>query len=191
MRLNSKTPRGVTLVELILAMLLLSVVVLTGVSMEMGLRRLFFVSDVESELMGEAAGILTFVSKRINTAPGNLQNTPVDNLTVAGQYIRYRVRRDTNMDGVLEPTDGADEFYYCMNWGGLVDELWYGRNGAPVVMLSDKVVFFRIGNATGEGCDGCSFVTLTLRRDPSRPVNATNPEITLNTTAQYRGMSIR
>ncbi len=178
--------------ELILAMLLLSVVVLTGLSMEMGLRRLFFASDAESELMGEAAAILTFVSKKISLAPGDIDNSPVVNLTVGGgQLIRYGVRWDSNMNGIVEATDGWEEFYYCINWAGLVNQLWYGRNGTPILMLSDKVVFFRIGNATGEGCDGCSFVTLRLRRDPTNPVNATNPEVTLNTSVQYRAMSIR
>ena len=193
MRLSCKPSSGVTLVELILAMILLSVVILTGISMEVGLRRLYRASDVESELMGEAGAILTFVSRKVHTSLGDATMNPVNNQTFGGQYIVYRIRRDANLNGRWDgvPPDGWDEFYYCRNWVGRQDELWYGRDGVVILMLSDHVVSFRIGNVTGEGCDGCSLISVTLRRDPGSNVNATNPEITLNTTAQVRGMSLR
>ncbi len=193
MRLNCKGHRGVTLVELILAMILMSVVVLTGVSMEMGLRRLYLVSDRESELMGEAGAILSFVSKKIHGAFGTSAIAPVYNSGVAGQYIRYRLRRDVNQNGVWDgiPPDSLEDFYLCWNWGTHVNELWFGRNGGLVMMLSEHAVDFRIDAPAAGVCDGCSFVQVTLRQDPTSPVNGSNPEITLNTTVQYRGVPLQ
>jgi len=179
------------LVELILAMILLSVVIMTGLSMEMGLRRLFHTSDQEAELMGEAGAILTFVSRKVQSSFGNqaLLPNPITSVTQGGQYVRYRIRQDLNHNGRWDPPfDDWDEFTYCINWGGLRNQLLYGRNNLTIMVLSDNVVAFGISNVTA---DGCSLISVTLRNDPTSAANATNPQLSLNTTAQVRGLSLR
>ena len=68
--------RGLTLVELVLALLLLSVVILTGVSMELGMRRIFSSADTEAQLLQEAAPIMALVTKVINRGIGQSNIIP-------------------------------------------------------------------------------------------------------------------
>jgi len=194
MRLKFKRSSGITMVELILATILLSVVIMTGLSIEIGLRRLFLTSDREAELMGEVAPIMTFLTKKIALAPGDAGNNPYANQSTAGAggWTRYRFHHadDNPVNGQWDAaTEGWDDF----TWLRGVDELWYGRNGVNIMMLSDKVVNLRIDSPFSAAPPhlGYSFILLTLRADPTAAMNVTNPEVTLNTTAQYRGMSVQ
>ena len=183
-----RAPAGVTLVELILATLLMSVVILTGLSMEIAIRRLYLVADQEAQLMGEAGAIMTFVTKRIHQAPGDWWNNPLMNWTNA-TAVRYGIKRDDNNNGLWDATDGWEVFTFFTS-GTAANQLWYGINSSLTVMMSDHVVNFTVVNPIYLGGDGCSRIWLTLRRDPLNAVNATNPQILINSSAQYRGMSL-
>lgn len=171
--------RAMTLVELVLALLLLSVVIMTGISMELGLRRIYSSTDFEAQLMNEAAPILTMVAKSINRGIGSVGN-PAFSTPGAG---RFQIRIDSDGDGVAEATDTVVEYRLASN------ELRYypDASAASFVLLSDRATAFSIGSPTASGF---STIALTLQRIPGGTFNLTNPNITISSSAQFRAYSL-
>lgn len=192
--LQKSKKRGLTLIELLLASLLVSVVVLTGLSMELGMRKIFTSSDFSTQLNSEAAAILAFVSKKINQGSGaqNYTNLSVYVSVPQADGTSWFIGQETYPtpipDGVPQPgNDTAVAFRYFTS-GANNHQIWYYQNsaGAPTLRLTNRATNFAIGAPTASGF---STIRLTLRRDPSNAANATNPEVTFNTSAQYRSAS--
>jgi prepilin-type N-terminal cleavage/methylation domain-containing protein len=188
--LRKYNKRGLTLIELILASLLVSVVVLTGLSMEMGMRKIFSSSDFSTQLNSEAAAILAFVTKKISSGIGaqNYTNMSVYASAAQADGTSWFIGQDTDQDGVPEPgVDIAVAFRYFTS-GANNHQIWYYQNSAaaPTLSLTNRATNFAIGAPTAIGF---SAITVTLRRDPDNAANATNPEVTFNTSAQYRSAS--
>ena len=179
--------RGLTLVELVLALLLLSVVIMTGVSMELGMRRIFSSADTEAQLLQEAAPITALVSKVINRGIGQNFSYPLVAIVNANEG-QFTIRVDSNNNGMADAGDVWVYLRFLNNSGGIQHQLRYysDSTSASYQLLSQRVIFFNITNPV----DGFSNITLTLRRDPDNPVNLTNPEVTIQTNAQYREFSL-
>jgi hypothetical protein len=188
MRRRSDLARGhgVTLVELILAILLLNVIILTGLSMEMAVRRVLLSTDYEGQLSSEAGSVVTMVTKKINLAIGTA-TAPFMSTVVTGVFTTYAFQMDTNNNGIWEPgIDQTRGFRYYTS-GVNQYRVYLMRNGVEVMLLTNRSMNFAIvPNFT----DGSANVTVTLRRDPANAINLTNPEATLVSFGQVRAASL-
>ena len=180
--------KAMTLVELILAILLLNVIIMTGLSMELGIRRIFSSTDFEAQLLTEAAPILTKVAADIMRSVGDnaspITNYPY-NYSYSGGYYRYLIRKDQNANGVADAGDIFADYRYSPSSYTL--EYRPDSASGGYVSLSDKVTSFSISAPV----NGTSNISLTLRKNVTLAANYTNPQITLNSIAQYRGYSYR
>lgn len=183
---------GVTLVELILALVLVSTIIITGLSMELGLRRIYSSTDLEVQLLGEAAPIMMMVTKDINRGVGDFTNPPFNTTTPSGWGAdwAFRVRLDANNNGMADsvPPDVWVGYRYRGTSGPDSYQLWRYPNAsaAGYTVLSNKVVAHNIGAPV----NGVSSFYISLRKDPAQPINYTNPQISVNSSAQYRGYSL-
>jgi len=185
---------GMTLLELIMAVLLLNVVILTGMSMELGLRRIYRSTDLEILLLDEASPILAMVTKDINRGIGAwalpwANGWPYDSESVAGSYDEFRFRLDSR--STPDGTFGNDDTWVAYRWitGGPDQyQLQYfpDASGADFEILSRRVTGFSV---TPPVAEGTSNIILQLRMDPGQDAGYTNPQVTLESSAQYRETS--
>lgn len=180
---------GMTLLELILAVLLLNVVILTGISMELGLRRIYRSTDLEIQLLDEASPILAMVTKDINRGIGYIFDLPYRTASIAASACdtTYQIRIDSNNNAMFDPGDGWVSFRYmpstCPSYPYYL--LYHDIDG-NVFLLSNKVTAFSISPPSA---DGTSTIILQLRKDPAVAASYTNPQINLETSVQYRETS--
>ena len=183
---------GMSLVELILAILLLNVVILTGISMELGLRRIYTSTDVESQLLGETAPIIAMITKDINRGIGDSTNPPVsypyDTTCVAsaGSDPVFCIHADSSGDGIYDPMTDKEVAY---RFHPSANELWYYMDASAggYSILSGKVTGFSV---VPQPANGTAVISLSVRKDPTQAVNATNPELNITSEAQFREFSI-
>ncbi|HAJ56872.1 MAG TPA: hypothetical protein DCL35_03770 [Candidatus Omnitrophica bacterium] len=168
---------GVTLIELILAMVLVGAIIMTGLSMELGLRRIYSSTDFEVHLLDEAAPIMAMVTKDINRGVGAVA-------TAQSPFSgTYRIYYDSNFNGMRDAADTAVEYQY----NSATYNLNYRRTlSGPWQLLSDKVTSFSIAAPV----NGVSTFSISLKRSPSLGTGYTNPQIAVTSSAQYRGYSI-
>ncbi len=180
-----RSNKAMTLVELILAIVLLNVVILTGLSMELGMRRIFSSTDLEAQLLAETVPIILKVTRDINQAVGDVTNVSNYAYTYipSGGYNRYLIRSDMNFNGLADSGDRFAEYRYAPST--YILEFRPDSTSGGYTLLSDRVTAFSISPAV----NGTSSISVTLRKDASLVANYTNPQITLNSNAQYRGYS--
>jgi hypothetical protein len=188
MRLRSDKS-AVTLVELILAVLLLNVIIMTGLSMELGIRRIFISADQEITLMDEAIPIVTLVAGDIIQGIGDVANathSPYRTWVSGGGRTHYTIVRKVNGTGAWDTLDNASAIDYSFRSSTNTLERTNNLSSANYVELSDRVVNFSISAPA----NGVSTIFLQLRKDPAAATNVTNPEISLRYGAHYRGYSL-
>jgi hypothetical protein len=196
---------GLTLVELVLAVLLVNVVVLTGLSMEMGMRKLFTGTDFTVELNNEAVGVLQLVTKVINRAIGAQRIAGLEpfRTEVAPLSHAWSIWQDTNGNGVPDPgIDTRCAFRYFIS-GPNVGQVVYYRDVADMLLGNPPTSVltthcpaplgvnagFRITDPALAASYGFSNIRLLLRRDILAAPNATNPQLDFYSRAQYLGAS--
>lgn len=191
-----KQRRGMTLVELILAVLLVNVVILTGLSMEMGMRRVLKSTDVEIQLMGEAMPIVAMITKKINCGIGSSWNAtvfPYSNIPIdmSNLYPTYRIRNDNNPDGRPGPGDLFAAFEWISdNNTGHQYELRYYRDDSNLTfyeVLSRRCTNFVIGPPSND----TSLIYVQLTKEPANTViDFNNPRVDVLSAAEYRSTSV-
>jgi len=173
-----------TMVELILALLLLNVVILTGISMEFGARRIFSSTDLESLLMGELAPLASAITSDINRGIGTATSLPYSTTNIAGCANTLRIRTDSDNSGNVTP---GDIFVaYCRTAS---NNFRYYPNAASTgtyTTLSDRITQFSVSASN----DWITFV-LAARVIPGSAVNLTNPQVVINSSAQFRSTSFQ
>ena len=164
--------RGLTLVELVLALLLLSVVILTGVSMELGMRRIFSSADTEAQLLQEAAPIMALVGKVVNRGIGENISYPLAITGSTSTLANFNICIESNNDSKATAADTWVDFRFINNSAGIKHQLRYypSNASASYQLLSQRVVFFNITNPDPVN-NPFSNVTLILRKDPDTPAN--------------------
>ncbi len=174
--------RAMTLIELILALVLLNVIILTGISMELGMRRIFVSTDFEAQLLAEAAPIFALAGRVINSALGEQGSPPF--IPNAGVYA-FRI--DSNFNGRADGNDRWCAFQYIAG----LHQLLYIPNTAVAgnVILSDKItnfdMYWLVDPPTGLDT-GTIRIAVTMRKDPTQAAGYTNPEILVSSAAQVR-----
>lgn len=174
-----------TMVELILSLLLLNVVILTGISMEFGARRIFSSADLESLLLGELAPIATAITSDVNRGIGNRANLSYSYANLPGCAATLRIRTDADNDG--ECSAGDVWVAYCRTAAGYVLR-YYPDAAIPATFtdLSNRITFF-----TAPFSNDTLTIVLAARVIPGSAVNLTNPEVVINSSAQFRGASFQ
>ena len=166
-----------TLIELVLSLLLLNIVILTAISMELGIRRIFTSTDLEAALLDEAAPIMALVTKDINRGIGDDVLPSFTKPSASVYWIRLDNLADVNH---VAKADGGDMWaIYTFNSG---NHQLTRTFGASSVLLSDKVQWFDISFPV----NGTSTVTVQLQTTPGGSAGPTNPMIQVQTQAQFR-----
>jgi Tfp pilus assembly protein PilW len=173
-----------TMIELILALLLLNVVILTGISMEFGARRIFSATDLESLLMGELAPIASAITTDINRGIGTTSSLPYSTTNIGGCTNTLRIRTDADNDGQVS---GGDVWVaYCRT---TANNFRYYPNAASTstyTTLSDRITQF-----TRTASNDWMTIVLAARVIPGSAINLTNPEVVINSSAQFRSASFQ
>ncbi len=183
--MSKRLVSGVTLIELILALVLVGVVIMTGLSMELGMRRVHSTVDIEAQLLMEAAPIISMIARDINRGIGCLKCTspayPVAYSFSAPNNVIYY---DSNENHQRDAGDRGANYRYTSGTGTLD----YTRNypGGSYLVLSNKVAEFSIAPSV----NGTSVITLRLRNNPAQAASYANPEILVTSGAQFRECSI-
>jgi type II secretory pathway pseudopilin PulG len=178
-------PHGMTLIELVMAIVLLNIVILTGISIEMGMRRIFTSTDVEAQLLGDAGPILSLLSRAVTAAIGDARSGfNAYRVVTSGSNTALYVYADAGTLGIRDAGDrpilfnlssagvGQPRFYYSANTSTGVSE-----------MLSSHVAAFNVSlNSTS----GLLNIAMDLRQNISQAVGVTNPGAIVTTRLRSR-----
>lgn len=173
---NSKN-KAITLVELILAILLMSTIVLAGYSLELTMRNMSVAPRVETKLLDELVPIMELIKKNFEfESTGNFTSPSVQDFSgCAGTGLQIRT-------------------------GGPYSSVWHGycwKSGDYSFEYDDgsgnsRVIGYDISNFAYELAENYTrlSVEISAMKDPSEPENVfTNPEVTLNSTFYARAVS--
>lgn len=192
-----KKKKAITLVELTLAIMLMSMIVLAGYSLELTMRRMSVAPRVEAQLLDELIPIMELIGKDFEFhSTGNFSNLPA---RVFGNPPGPGPRCDQGDDYGIEIRVGDAYNWkwqgYC--WKGVAGanayEFWYypittTPSTAHTVMGYGIYNFdFDLPNAVNRTRLS---VEISTRQDPTNPIpNAvTNPEVILNSTFYARAV---
>ena len=184
---------GLTLIEMMLSILLLSLILVTALSIELGARRIFVNTDTEGKFLAEMTAILTEVSSSIIRASGSyaFDMIPFSTVIFGNNDYTFRLRYDTNHNLRADRFDGWAA--YC--WNNTTHEVIYFPDTVKPennVTLTAHCVNFAIFPAFPiNETNGTAMLMVTLRRDPENTPNYTNPELTGFANVSFRGVSLR
>lgn len=193
--MNVKT-QAVTLVELMVAVFLLSMILLTGATVDLASRRFLRVSDRQAELQNEISPILLGIKRDVNRAVGWSGNSGI--AIPAGNRIDIRMDVDANGIQHNPPTmaTGDDRWYTYQTVGN--EMRYYGPyvGALPGVcalpacrVLSSRVTgFFTALRPSPSGLPIGAAATITACYNPAGVApnqcnTANNPIMTLGITS--------
>jgi len=181
--------KGVTLLELLIAMVLLGVIVLTFASIENFGRFHTINADRRAKVQNEVSFLLSHIAKSIQSAVGDVNNPPIQGLADG-----FRVRIDTN--AIATPGIFTDDLFF--NYRLAANTLNFSCTpagaGSPACpadeVLSNRIVSgVRFGAIPTHPTQGLNIfitdsaskleVALVARYDPASAVSVDNPEVTL------------
>ena len=194
---------GITLVELMVAITLLSLIFLTSANIDIASRKLMNVAERQAELQNEISPILLQIKKSINMATGERGNS---GLNVDSGNSRIAIRLDVDANGV--PNNGTANDYGDDNWiayrldgnNNILYYLPYGSGGGfPATTAANEIISTRveaftlasINSAFDADLSRGAEVSITARFIPGDSITPTNPELTLTTSAHAISQSAR
>lgn len=179
--------KGFSLTELLIAIVLMGLVMLTVVSVDITSRRYFKGSSEQAEVFDEAKIIMEHIIRNVQRGIGDIDNP---GLAIYDGGIRIRVNLDDDGNGIADRT---------------VEYAYQGNPNYRIVFDSDVSA----GNPTEDFADGRTLsatfsfakdasnndipnhldIEIVARQDPSEEVGPDNPETTLTSSAVLRAMS--
>lgn len=196
----NKRRRGITLVELIVAVILLTVIILAVMSIDTFSRYHLIGSDRRSRLQNELSFALEHMQKNIARGVGNVTNPPIETLANG-----FRVRVDLRVPPDLSDLAGCTWISYTLSSNtlscttGALTETLSRRIVATVsaqqvmpavptsgfyVNITDPGTGAPVGGAVVE-------VGLAGRWDPSTAQSADNPQVAMKTKVYATSASIK
>ncbi|MFA5155991.1 MAG: hypothetical protein WC532_01180 [Candidatus Omnitrophota bacterium] len=177
--------KAVTLLELIMAIVLLSMISLGFLSIDLFSRNSVLSADRQAKVQNSVAFALAHMTKNIGNAIGDKNHPPVSfptNVVVGGvdTYPGIIITVDGNNNGLLEfPTDGEVSYFYNETDHSL-NYCSDCSSASNVEKLSNKVVsdlsstYVTYNNTT-------NYIEINLwgRWDPDNPATPQNPEVKL------------
>jgi hypothetical protein len=182
-----KQLKSVTLVELVIATLLLSMVVLTGTAIELAMRRMETKQMNRVKLLGELIPVIDKIEKDFHNSIGSWGN---DSVVIMGGNREVRIRvDDTAPLGQNNPTDN----WYAFRWNGTAGQPieYLISNTTFLTNLASGATGFQVTAPTGDA-DEAITINISALQIPGQayhPIN--NPRVTKSTTFYSRGGSLR
>jgi hypothetical protein len=175
--------KSTTLLELIFAIILLSVVVLAIASIQVFSRYQVTSADRLAKVQNQVSLVVEHMNKNMFNAIGNMVNNPA--YVISGS--RISVRLDTNSNGQADAGDGW--IAYQLSGNNLTYYPNAGGSGAPggssevISPIITSVAFAPVAvtNAVQVDITGC----LT----PGSPITLDNPQVTLRTRIKLPAVS--
>lgn len=171
----SRHKKAVTLTELIIAILLLSAVIVTSVTVELALRRMQVKPINEAKLLDEIIPVMERINKDFERQIGSVFNSSLS-IESGGQRLVIRVDSDNS-----STTSSGDE-WHAYNWpGGTSAPIEYYQNNTTLTeIIAQNITDFFVASSYDNTTIN---VTIRTRKDPSQPENIlTNPAVNLTET---------
>jgi type II secretory pathway pseudopilin PulG len=177
--MNLRLNKSITLLELIIAMVILGFVVAGLYSIEIFSRAQLTAVDRRSRLQAEASYLLEHMAKNINQAIGDFNNAAVSNTTLDGDQA-VTIWIDLNQNGKRDPAPLDRQIGY--SYRGTPDfQARYYFDATPGLY---EVISQRIFNLTWSATDNFLFVNATACWNPANPSDSrcgtpNNPAVTM------------
>lgn len=186
--------KSVTLIELLTAIILVSIVVIGIVSIELFSRYQVLSSDRRVKLQNEVSLALEHMTKHISLAIGNTVSNPAMRVYADNKGIRVRV--DSNQNGMADAADtwiayrhediGSpatdSEIRYYDNAGDTEAPAGPYQSIARKIVISSNGLEFVVTNRVIEAKVVCRF-------NPAQSVSVENPEVTMRTKIDMASVS--
>lgn len=196
----TKKTSAVTLIELLIAISLLGLVILSTTSVEMFARKQMKTTDMQTQLLNEVSPAIEHIVKNISLGIGD-KNDPGIKVYPTGKAPYLQIRQDINKT----PSDYSDDIWceYKSNSFSLPDapSIRYDPNindgnsdNYQVIVRKVTDFTFALVDTNNNGIatdDNLVQFSVTVRKDPTKaidPIN--NPEVTIYTQAIAGSMSI-
>lgn len=185
----NKQEYSVTLIELLIAITLLSVIILGFSSIDLFSRFHLRTAQRRSDIQNEISYVLEHMAKEIARAIGDANQLPVTIETAGGPnpaWMRIRAWIDSNRNGIRDTND--IETAYQWNRGGSQFRYWPDYAG-PNQVISNRVVDFNINQR-----DNYVEVNISACWDPDGAPDACgtldNPQITMRARINMPSVSV-
>jgi competence protein ComGC len=185
---------AITLVELLIAILLLSSVLLTAVSIELAMTKMQIGPTIKIKLIDE----LIPVVEKIKRDYGKHLSTLDDPGIVLQDSGRTLLIRMDDASGTSPGRIGADDPWYVFRWSGasfsndVSASIEYFNNATPgsVERLAEGITYFRVTAPTSDANEAIT-VEIKKKFDYSAAEDlVNNPSTDLKTTIYSRGASL-
>jgi len=164
--------RSVSLLELIIAISLLSLIVIAFSSIELFSRYQMVSSDRRARVQNEAAYVVEHMAQNITRAIGNRNQFPITNIPSDG----IRVRIDSTADGRLDTANDIEIAYRLLTGPNRMN--YYSNYPGPSVVISSRISAWTwavSNNSVFIGVTACDNPGLATCGEPD------NPEAIINT----------
>lgn len=183
---------GITLMELLIAIVLLSVVVLAVSSIDLFSRYHVITSDRRARLQNELSYTLEHMTKEISKAVGNRQVQNPINITTIQGYPGIAIYTDSDRNGqadlwiayIFYNVTPYYEIRYCSN----CSDGWCSTcNILPLTTIARRIQTF---TPADNNLTNYIDVNITGRWQPALDVSVDNPEITMRTRIKMPSVTI-
>ncbi len=187
--MNSYLKKSLTLIELLIAITLLSVIILAISNIDLFTYFHTISADRRVKVQNEVSYVLEHMTKEISKAIGDVNN-PATNTTAISGGIGVYVdlasdgsagdgRRGTGGDRWIGYRRSTNDFQYCSNCG----------SGVNPSCSSWDTLSGRITNFTRSVTDNYVDVSITARWQPAQAASSDNPEVTMRTKIKMPSVS--
>lgn len=186
-KIMSKKNRGLTLIELLVSLLLISLVIIGISSFELFSRNQVLNSDRRARVQNEISYAIERMSKDVQQSIGDFNNPPIRRFPAAGAQTGFQIRRDLNP--VQTPGDLADDTWISFDLAGNSLRV---IQGASIEVLAARIVAGCVNNVMPESPVNGFYVNITDqgtvveiglagRFIPAAAVSPDNPQISMKT----------
>lgn len=178
--MNPRLNRSITLMELLIAIVLMTLMVLSFASIDLFSRYHVFTADRRAQVQNEVSYVLEHMAKNIGSGIGGFNNPAVIQHPAEPQNW-IKVRWDRNLNGQPDD-DGVNDwiaYRYIPAQNQILYYSTYPFSGWPA---GGEVISRRITNNSFSYNPTDNFVSvdiITARWDPAQPSSLDNPETTM------------
>jgi Tfp pilus assembly protein PilV len=141
--MNRHREKAVTLIELLIAALLLSMIIVGFASVDIFSRNQVLRSSRITQLQNEASFVMDHMTKFVSNAIGDINNVPVHFYT---DNRGFRVRYDSNGDGKADGTDAWVAYRHVPNAAGTDSEIRFYSSVADVDPIPSSAGYTVLAN---------------------------------------------
>ncbi|MDD5005960.1 MAG: prepilin-type N-terminal cleavage/methylation domain-containing protein [Candidatus Omnitrophica bacterium] len=169
---------GFTLMELMIAILLFSVVALTGITLEMAMRRMQTKPTAQTKLLGELIPVINRIRNDFENQIGGLYN---NSLYIQESNQRVVIRVDYDNSGTVS----APDQWHAYRWpGGTYGSIYYSSDNftSSNETIANGITYFNVVAPAAYNNTALT-VTIRTRKDPTKTESLfDNPAVNLTTT---------